>query len=264
MFLSHLTMQHCDERTPQRPPWIAAGMWRRFDPLTRWIISTLAQSGLPADDDGRPHLSPDIALVHGTGWGSVHSTYRFAETMAAHGDGKASPTPFVSSIHSASAGALGELLGIHGPCTTVSQGDASCLAALRWADAMLVAGRAPAVLLVWADLHNPWSEHMVTALTDMPWKQGSGVAVALATADAGEREVCFGERPADHRLVASADARQRVPPGARHAAEVLGAWWPSCLAAAAAELDPTASCQWQEGSRSQVLTAWIGGRAAQA
>jgi len=218
------------------PAWVTGGHRRRQDPLTRLACSVVAeilQQGDPLPDQS--------AIVVSTSYGSVDSAWRFVSGIAEFGDAGASPTPFTTSVHNSCAGAIGEILGLHGPAVTLSQGCTGGIAALRWATLMLEAERAPAVLLVVGDRHTPWSRDMVRSLSDGHWSIADGVAAALIEPGEGPGRELRLERhaanlvadggaimPADDLVLAAAAAgsRRLIAPAD------LGGWWPCCLLAA--------------------------------
>ena len=243
--------------------WVPATQRRRLDPLTRAATAAVDRLGVP-------RFAPDTALVVSTSYGAIESTHRFALSMAAYGDRGASPTPFTASVHNSCAGALGELLDLHGPCTTLSQGGTGTLAALRWALLMLSAGRAPAVLAVIGDRHNAWSRRIVGELAGCPWPIGDGVAALLIEpGDGPGRELRWGAYPASYQLdggalAAGDEACLATAAGTARrvrAADRIGAWWPCCLAAALpAQWDEPGAIQLGEAEGGQVLAAWLGER----
>ncbi len=252
------------QRAPEPPPWpewVPAGQRRRQDPLTRQASAAVAGLLVPGE-----RLPPGTAVVVSTSYGAVDSTWRFVSGIGEFGDAGASPTPFTTSVHNSCAGALGELLGLHGPATTLSQGSTGGIAALRWAALMLAAGRAPAVLVVAADRHNQWSSDMVTALSGSRWPVSDGAAVALIEAGAGTgRELRLGCHPAprvldggaqlagDEELLAgrAAGLARLVAP------ELLAGWWPCCMLAALPWRQEGA-LQLREAEAGLCCEAWLG------
>ncbi len=233
-----------DDPAPS-PAWVPAGTRRRMDAFSR--VATIAVDRLI----GTRRLEPETAMVLSTSYGAVDSTFRFVGSIAAYRDDGASPTPFTTSVHNAAAGALGELLGLHGPATTVSQGGLATMTALRWEMLMLAAGRAPAVLAVLGDRHNDWSRGVVATLAQARWPIGDGaVACLIETGDGPGRELRLGAHPAATALdgggMDAADegelARRAEDAGQQRliAPELIGRWWPACLLAA---LD----CRWRGG-----------------
>jgi hypothetical protein len=250
--------------SPTWPAWVPPAQRRRLDPLTRAacaVVEGVLQQGAS--------LNQDTALVVSTSYGSVDSTVRFNDSIARFGDRAASPTPFTTSVHNACAGALGEFLRLHGPCTTVSQGGTGTIAALRWAKLILDADRAPTVLVVVGDQHTDWSLDLVRDLARCPWPIGSGCAAVLAEpGDGPGRELRLGRNEARHVLDGGAllDRDEAVLAAAARGAErlvapaLLGNWWPCCLLAAL-PWDDGGALQLREIEAGQMLECWLGPKA---
>jgi hypothetical protein len=260
MRLTRYACIHNDQ--PQAwPSWVPAAQRRRLD-----VINRLACAVVDGMVEGKPAFDPDTALVVANSYGSVDSTLRFMTSMSGFGDGAASPTPFTTSVHNSTAGVLGELLGLHGPTTTISQGGTGGLAALRWAHLILSAGRAPAVLVVVGDKHVDWSRGVVGRLSGSPWRIGDGAAACLLEpGDGPGREVKLGHHSAglcldgggvlarDERLLeksAEGNPRTRAP-------DTLGSWWPCCMLAALPWNEPVA-LQLREVEHGHMLEVWLG------
>jgi hypothetical protein len=221
---------------PPRPAWLSPGQARRLDPLASLVAAAV---------DGLPHagLATDTAVVVGSAWGSVHSTLSFVDGMATWGDGGGSPAAFTTSVHHHPASSLSEILGLHGPVATISSGGTSGLAALRWAKLMLDQGRAPAVLMVAADLPSRWSRRIVEALSACPFTVGGGATALLITSGGVGRNIravtarksstpslCVdagGSTPAEEQLLL-----RRGGAGRRRAVDQHGHWWPTAALAA--------------------------------
>jgi hypothetical protein len=154
-----------------RPAWITPGQARRQDPMTALVCAAVDGLGPPRD--------PATGVIVGTAWGTVEATLRLADSISDYGDVGSSPTAFITSVHHHPAGGLGELLGLHGPTNTVSMGACSGLGALRTAGLLLAQGRCPAVLVIAADLPNPW--WTVAAQKALRRPVGGGVVAMLAT-----------------------------------------------------------------------------------
>jgi 3-oxoacyl-(acyl-carrier-protein) synthase len=133
------------------PPWVPVPQRRRLDLLQRVVCDAVGRLGVV------PGALPSATgLVFSTAFGCLDTTQRFADTIARFGDAGASPTPFTTSVHNSPAGTLGELLGLHGPCATLSADGCGTLAALRLAWAWIAAGRCAEVLVVVGDRLPPW------------------------------------------------------------------------------------------------------------
>ncbi|GDY13614.1 hypothetical protein LBMAG53_24920 [Planctomycetota bacterium] len=253
-----------DEATPD---WVPAGAKRRMDPIQRLACAVVDRLGDRHLGPGwRAALPAATALISANSFGSVETTLRFAESVAAYGDRGGSPTPFTTSVHNSAAAALGELLNIHGPCTTLSQGGTGTLAALRLADLWLAAGRAPAALVVVGDHLHGWGRRVVTNLSASPWPVSHGLAAMWCLPDGSGhgRQFRLGRHPANRTLDggaleaddevelahrAAGTERQRAP-------DLLGAWWPCCLAAVIPFSEPQ-PLQLRECEAGTVVEGWL-------
>ena len=248
------------DEVPARPVWLSAGQARRLDPLARWAASAadgaLTSSGVV--------LPADTALAVGTAYGSVVSTQRLLDGIANDGDELASPSAFSASVLSHIAGAIGEVLGVHGPVATISQGRTSALAALRWAWLQLAAGRASTALVIAADHHTPLIAHMVGGLITCPWPLVSGASAWILQNNAG-REMRLGFHPADyvidggapdprdeHCLTRACVGRIRLS-----VPDFLTGWYPTAVLA---QPLPAAAVQLLECDRQRTIAVWCGPR----
>lgn len=112
-------------------------------------FSQLAVLGayLALQDAGMPSLSEKrTGLVVCSGYGATHTTFSFLDSIIDDGDVCASPTLFSNSVHNSAAGHITILLGLDGPCLTISQFEMSVpsglLSTCRW----LMEGRVEQVL----------------------------------------------------------------------------------------------------------------------
>lgn len=253
---AHASSQDLDPSV--RPDWVSAGDRRRMDPLTLRACQCVDRCLA-----GR-RLDAETAVIFACAYGSITSTLRFADSMAAFGDGSASPTPFTSSVHNATCGTLSQLLGLHGPSTTISEGNVSVSAALRWAHVMLGQQRCSTVLVVAGEEHQPWSQRTISELTDLPWLVTGGMAAVLLENGAAGRELRPGEHLAEQcldsggmtagerrRLARAADRQQRLV-----APELLGGWWPTCLLSALPSDGPALQLRERDGLT--VHSWWLG------
>ncbi len=102
-------------------------------------FSQLALTGacLAINDAGPDSLDRhSTGLVICSGYGSARTTFSFLDSIIDYGDSCASPTLFSNSVHNAAAGHISILLGLEGPCLTVSQFEMSVpsglLSAMQW------------------------------------------------------------------------------------------------------------------------------------
>ena len=102
-------------------------------------FSQLALTGayLAVNDAGLDSLDKhSTGLIVCSGYGSAKTTFSFLDSIIDYGDACASPTLFSNSVHNAAAGHISILLGLEGPCSTVSQFEMSVpsglLSAIQW------------------------------------------------------------------------------------------------------------------------------------
>ena len=85
-------------------------------------------------------------LVICSGYGSAKTTFSFLDSLIDYGDSCASPTLFSNSVHNSASGHISIILGLDGPCLTVSQFEMSVHSALLSAVMWLREGRADQIL----------------------------------------------------------------------------------------------------------------------
>jgi len=104
---------------------------RRLDAFSR---NSLLSALLAARDAGVSFEDPDrVGVVAATAHGPIRTSFAFLDRIIDRGDDFASPMEFSISVHNAPASALASLMGIRGPCMTVTGFD------LAWAGALAAA-----------------------------------------------------------------------------------------------------------------------------
>lgn len=107
---------------------------RRIDHFSRMA---LLAAHLALQDAGMlgPNLG-DLGVVVASGYGASQTTFAFLDSFIDGNEAYSSPTHFSGSVHNAPAAYISILLGITGPCLTVSQFEMSVpsalVSALRW------------------------------------------------------------------------------------------------------------------------------------
>lgn len=105
-------------------------------------FDALQQAGLSHEA-----MESRMALVLGTAFSCVQMNMDFMDSIIDNGPQLSSPTAFSHAVNNVGTGLLSLLLGIRGPCFTVSQFELSFAGALTTATALLSSQRADVVLL---------------------------------------------------------------------------------------------------------------------
>jgi 3-oxoacyl-[acyl-carrier-protein] synthase II len=117
---------------------------RRIDHFSQLALTgaflTLKDAGIDRLD------SKSTGLVICSGYGSSRTTFSFLDSIIDNGDECASPTLFSNSVHNSAAGHVSILLGLAGPCLTVTQFEMSVHSALISALTWLEQGNAEQIL----------------------------------------------------------------------------------------------------------------------
>ncbi len=245
---------------PTRPAGVPGSTWRRMSRLARMAMALGDELIGHRDDLDRDEL----AVVWGTAIGEVVPTARFLERLFTEGPDRASPLNFQNSVYNAPAGHLSIAMGLRGLSETVAAGGATGLTALLRGVDILELGRAPAVLVIAGDDHNPVvavahrlgrtpapiGEAVAAVLLE---KQGDGVAVEVVPGvEPG------GMNPVFARQVQLPDEPPIQPiPGAHGPENVLGLSLSMGLALVVAATAGGGVVVDQEGD--SALTARIGG-----
>lgn len=118
---------------------------RRVDTFGRLALLgaclALQDAGLPVSS-----LGPEVGLVIASGHGATGSTLALQDGILQDGDPFASPIHFANSLHNSAAAQISLLLGLQGPCVTVTQGGLSTASGLLAADSLLRQGQVRRVI----------------------------------------------------------------------------------------------------------------------
>lgn len=125
---------------------------RRIDEVGRVTIGAaveaLGAAGLPR----RPEGYDDVGVALGSFTAGVHASAEYLETYLRQGAGAAPAILFSNTVGNAPASVCALELGLRGPNATLTQKEASGLAAIEFAARLVRRGRAPAVLAGGADV----------------------------------------------------------------------------------------------------------------
>lgn len=107
---------------------------RRIDHFSQLALTGAYLALNDAGQDSFDKMATGLVLC--SGYGSAKTTFSFLDSIIDSGDICASPTLFSNSVHNAAAGHISMMLGIEGPCLTVSQFEISVcsglLSAIQW------------------------------------------------------------------------------------------------------------------------------------
>ncbi|MBI9089284.1 MAG: beta-ketoacyl synthase chain length factor [Desulfobacterium sp.] len=140
-------------RTSKLEAFIPRKKLRRID---RFSTMALLGAHLAIADAGvGPEDLENTGIIVATGYGASGTTFSFLDSFLNKGDRLSVPTHFSNSVHNAAAAHITVLLGIKGPCLTVSQFDLSVASALFTAVSWLQEERVTSVLVGGVDEYNP-------------------------------------------------------------------------------------------------------------
>jgi len=115
---------------------------RRSDKFSKMAVLAAADALSDSGAD-KKHLG----VIVGSAFGPHVTTFDFLDGILEYGDGGVSPTKFSNSVHNAAASYIAEVLGIIGPCSTITQFAFSFQYALLTAKLWINDGRCSHVLV---------------------------------------------------------------------------------------------------------------------
>lgn len=165
---------------------IEAGRRRRMPRLGQLAVVAAQRAlglapGAPAASAGvvQRYGAERVAVVLGTGLGTLEMTVEFERSYIQGGAGAASPAVFPYTVMNTPAALIAMELGLLGPNQTVNHRDLSFCEALAAATELLECGRADAVLAGGCDELGPWLVHGLSRLGALP-RGGAGALDQLA------------------------------------------------------------------------------------
>lgn len=129
---------------------------RRIDHLASMALlgACLAVKDAQPSPESKPEPQDRTGLILATGYGALDTSFSFIDSFLDRGDQLSKPTFFSNSVHNAAAAYLSILLGIRGPCLSISQFDLSVPSAIMTAKTWINEGRIDSVLVGGVDQYN--------------------------------------------------------------------------------------------------------------
>lgn len=131
--------------------WLSARERRRMDRLCILAVIAARQALADAGIDPRATDGDRIGVVLGTGIGPMESMENFARPVVLEGPSAANPALFPNTVYNAAAGQVAMHTGALGPTSTLSVSHASGAAALAYAQILLQADEADAIVCIGVD-----------------------------------------------------------------------------------------------------------------
>ena len=170
---------------------------RRIPRYARMALMAAVQA-LDAAGWRKKEVLHNTALVFGTAYSSSQMSMDFMDSILDNGPHLSSPTAFSHAVNNMGAGLLSLILGIEGPCFTISQFELSFAGAVSTAAALLGAGRAERVLLCAVDeTDSRFSRCCPQYLSSEYLQTEGGIALCLGKEAAGapSLRVRWGQQP---------------------------------------------------------------------
>jgi 3-oxoacyl-[acyl-carrier-protein] synthase II len=170
--------------------WLTARERRRMDRLCVLAVVAAKQALADAGLDPRNGAGDRIGVVLGTGIGPMESMENFARPVIDDGPSAANPAVFPNTVYNAAAGQVAMHTGAVGPTSTLSVSHASGAAAIGYAQALLEADEADAIICIGVDtltdqVIRSYAELGLLGTPDRPGMRLAEAAVGLVLERAG-------------------------------------------------------------------------------
>ena len=130
---------------------------RRADLLTAAAVLAAERAFAPIGNAKDSGFS-GCGIFAGLGTGPLNQNFDFLESVRANGEGQGSPTVFAHSVHNTLGGYISRILGITGPCYTITSFVWPFLSALQEAFWSIRSGRLQGALVISAEETTPMLE----------------------------------------------------------------------------------------------------------
>jgi 3-oxoacyl-[acyl-carrier-protein] synthase II len=152
--------------------WLSARERRRMDRICVLSVIAAKQALADAGIDPRAGNGHRIGVVLGTGIGPMESMENFARPVVAEGAAAANPAVFPNTVYNAAAGHVAMHTGAVGPTSTLSVSHASGSAAIGYAQTLLEADQADAIVCIGVDT---LTDQVVRGYTELGLVRGPGL-----------------------------------------------------------------------------------------
>ncbi len=164
---------------------------RRADMLTAAAVLAAERASVLIDNDEGFDFS-GCGIFVGLGTGPLNQNFEFLESVRANGEGQGSPTLFAHSVHNTLGGYISRLLGITGPCFTMTSFVWPFLSALQEAFWFIRSGRLKSALVISAEETAPMLECAKSGI-DRHKRICSAIAWCLSGVSGHDRRIALIE-----------------------------------------------------------------------
>src|SRR5262249_7364730 len=133
--------------------FIAPSALRRMDRFSQ--MASLAGHLAMSDSQIKPQDPARIATVFGLGYGAIHASFEFEDSVLKFGDASPSPTVFSRSVSNAITSTVATHLKLEGPSFTITSLEATTAGVFAITANLLVSQMADFVLIGLGDEYHP-------------------------------------------------------------------------------------------------------------